>query len=111
MATKKPLVAYVTAGAGGMLCGSCLHDNTLARALIRRGIDTVLIPTYTPIRTDEEDISQKRVFLGGINLFLSQVVPGYRYLPGAVKGLFDRPSLIRLATRRASSTSAQSLGH
>jgi glycosyltransferase involved in cell wall biosynthesis len=93
-----------------MICGSCLHDNTLARALNRRGIDTHLIPTYTPIRTDEEDISQQRVFLGGINLFLSQKVPGYRFLPGAVTGLLDRPALIRWATRRASATSAQSLG-
>ena len=27
-------VAYITAGAGGMICGSCLHDNTLAGAMI-----------------------------------------------------------------------------
>ena len=25
-------IAYVTAGAAGMLCGSCIHDNTLATA-------------------------------------------------------------------------------
>src|SRR5690349_5839732 len=93
-----------------MICGSCLHDNTLARALIRRGIDAHLIPTYTPIRTDEEDVSQQRVFLGGINLFLDQTLPGYRYLPSWMTRLLDRPSLIRWATRRASATSAQSLG-
>ena len=110
MTSSKPAIAYLTAGAGGMLCGSCLHDNTLARALIRRGVDTHLIPTYTPIRTDEENVSQERVFLGGINLFLSQKVPGYRHLPGFLTGMLNRPSLIRWATRRASATSAQSLG-
>ena len=30
-------IAYVTAGAAGMFCGSCMHDNTLAAALIALG--------------------------------------------------------------------------
>lgn len=110
MAADKPSIAYLTAGAGGMICGSCLHDNTLARALIRLGVDAHLIPTYTPIRTDEEDVSNQRVFLGGVNLFLSQFIPGYRFLPSALTRWLDWPWLIRLATRRASATSAQKLG-
>lgn len=110
MSQSRPSIAYLTAGAGGMICGSCLHDNTLARALIRRGVDAHLIPTYTPIRTDEEDVSDPRVFLGGINVFLSQTVPGYRFLPSALTRLLDRPALIRWATRRASATRADSLG-
>ncbi|MGE0755583.1 MAG: glycosyltransferase family 4 protein [Pirellulaceae bacterium] len=110
MQTERPSVAYLTAGAAGMLCGSCLHDNTLAKALIRRGVDAHLIPTYTPVRTDEDSVSEGRVFLGGINVYLDQVVPGYRMLPGWVTGLLDRPGLIRWATRRAAATSATSLG-
>ncbi|MCZ6539665.1 MAG: glycosyltransferase family 1 protein, partial [Chloroflexi bacterium] len=51
-------VAYLTAGAGGMYCGSCMRDNTLAAALLRSGRDVVLIPIYSPIRTDEADVSQ-----------------------------------------------------
>ena len=35
-------IAYLTAGAGGMFCGSCMNDNTLARALGRRGFDVQL---------------------------------------------------------------------
>ena len=31
-----------------------------------------LIPLYTPIRTDEEDVSIDRVFYGGINVYLQQ---------------------------------------
>ena len=46
-------IVYLAAGAGGMYCGSCLHDNTLAAALMRLGEDVLLMPTYTPIRTDE----------------------------------------------------------
>ncbi len=51
-------IAYITAGAAGMFCGSCMHDNTLVAALARQGHDALLVPTYTPIRTDEEDVSQ-----------------------------------------------------
>jgi glycosyltransferase involved in cell wall biosynthesis len=87
-----------------------MHDNTLAAALTRQGVDLQLIPTYTPIRTDEEDVSIDKVFFGGINVFLEQKLPLYRFLPAAVRNLFDRPSLIRWATRGAASTSGKSLG-
>ena len=44
---SRPLkIAYLTAGAAGMICGSCLHDNTLARALIELGHDVQLVPLY-----------------------------------------------------------------
>ena len=32
-------IVHVTAGAGGRICGSCLHDNALVRALRDRGRD------------------------------------------------------------------------
>src|SRR5262249_58771514 len=60
-------IAYITAGAAGMFCGSCMRDNTLVTALARLGHEALLIPTYTPIRTDEDDVSQKRILFGGIN--------------------------------------------
>src|SRR5690242_5415115 len=61
-------IAYITAGAAGMYCGSCLHDNTLAAALLAMGEDVILVPTYTPLRTDEPNVSIDRVFFGGINV-------------------------------------------
>ena len=66
-------IAYITAGAAGMYCGSCLHDNTLAAALMAKGHEVALIPTYTPTRTDEEDVSIDRVFYGAVNVFLSLI--------------------------------------
>jgi glycosyltransferase involved in cell wall biosynthesis len=86
-----------------------MHDNTLARALARRGIDILLIPTYTPIRTDEENVSIDRIFLGGVNVYLEQVLPGYRFMAPLLGPLLDQPWILRLATRRASATSARSL--
>ncbi len=103
-------VAYITSGAAGMFCGSCMHDNTLARALSRQGVDIQLIPTYTPIRTDEQNVSIDRIFFGGVNVFLEQTVPGYRFLPDFVGRVFDQPWLIRKLTSRASSVNPKSLG-
>src|SRR5438270_13180390 len=79
-------IAYITAGAAGMFCGSCLHDNTLVAELVRQGHDALLIPTYTPIRTDESDVSQKRVFFGGINVYLQQKLSLSDTLPGCLTG-------------------------
>jgi glycosyltransferase involved in cell wall biosynthesis len=87
-----------------------MHDNTLARALQRQGVDIQLIPTYTPIRTDEEDVSLDCVFFGGINVFLEQKLPLYRYLPASLTRFLDRPGLIRWATSRPAAINAKFLG-
>jgi glycosyltransferase involved in cell wall biosynthesis len=92
-------IAYITAGAGNMYCGSCLRDNTLAAALLRAGHDVLLIPTYTPTRTDEKNYSQNRVFLGGINVFLQQHFYLFRRTPWALDRLLDFTPLLRFATR------------
>ena len=73
-------LAFVAAGAAGMYCGSCIHDNTLAVALMRQGVDVALIPTYTPIRTDEKDVSTRHIFYGGVNVYLQQKLGLFRHL-------------------------------
>ena len=74
-------IVYLTAGAGGMFCGSCMHDNALAKALNAEGWDVTLVPFYTPIRTDESDVSIDQVFFGGVNVFLQQKIPLFRFVP------------------------------
>jgi glycosyltransferase involved in cell wall biosynthesis len=103
-------IAYITAGAGGMFCGSCLHDNTLAAALCRLGHDALLIPTYTPLRTDEPNVSQKRVFFGGINVYLQQKLGLFRHTPWFLDRLLDAPPLLRWVARFAVKTRAEDLG-
>jgi glycosyltransferase involved in cell wall biosynthesis len=110
MPKSSPRIAYLTAGAAGMYCGSCLHDNTLARELHRMGVDVHLIPTYTPIRTDEENVAIDRVFLGGINVYLEQIFPPFRYLPSWLTSWLDRPGVLRWATSRGIETDARRLG-
>lgn len=87
-----------------------MHDNTLARALIAQGVDVQLIPLYTPIRTDETDVTVDRVFFGGVNVFLQEKVPLFRYLPRFFDWWFDSPWLIRWVTSGAADTDPKLLG-
>jgi glycosyltransferase involved in cell wall biosynthesis len=103
-------IAYVTAGAAGMYCGSCLHDNTLVAALARQGHDALLVPTYTPITTDEPDVSTRRVFFGGINVYLQQKLGLFRHTPWFLDRLLDAPRLLRWVSRFAVRTRAEDLG-
>jgi glycosyltransferase involved in cell wall biosynthesis len=102
-------IAYITAGAAGMYCGSCMRDNTLVAALARLGHDALLVPTYTPIRTDEEDVSQPRVFLGGINVYLQEKLSLFRHTPWFFDRLLDAPRLLRWASNFAVKTQAEDL--
>jgi len=103
-------IAIVTAGGAGMYCGSCMHDNTWARGLLESGEQVTLIPTYTPIRVDEENASSKRVFLGGLNVYLKTRSRLWRSLPGFMTRWVDRPSVIKFATGFGVSSDARELG-
>src|SRR5688500_3150599 len=103
-------IAYLAYGAAGMLCGTCLHDNTLAAALLKMGEEVLLVPTYTPLRTDEEDVSQSRVFFGGINVYLQQKSSIFRHTPWCLDSLLDAPGLINFATRHSASIDPTQLG-
>lgn len=103
-------IAIITAGGAGMFCGSCMHDNTWAKALRAAGDDVTLIPTYTPLTLDEADQSGRRVFLGGINVYLEHRSRLWRKLPSGVRRLVDAPAFIRLATSFGVSSDAAKLG-
>jgi len=93
-----------------MYCGSCLRDNTLATELMARGHDVVLLPVYTPTRTDEENVSDSRVFFSGISVYLEQHVPLFRKTPAMLDFIWDAPAVIRLATGRGVSVDPEFLG-
>jgi glycosyltransferase involved in cell wall biosynthesis len=103
-------IAYITSGAAGMYCGSCMHDNTLVAALTALGHDATLIPTYTPILTDEPNVSQTRVFFGGINVYLQQKYSLFRHTPWRLDRILDAPRLLRWVSRFAVNTKYEDLG-
>lgn len=103
-------LAIVTAGGAGMFCGSCMHDNAWARALMAAGTEVTLLPLYTPIRVDEADQTSTRVFFGGVNVYLDQYVPGWRYLPRWLTRPLDAEWLLRAVSNRGVSNNAAELG-
>ncbi len=103
-------ILYLTAGAAGMYCGSCLLDNALAAELMRGGHDVMLLPLYTPTLTDEPNVSQKRVFFGGISVYLEQYFPLFRKTPWLLDRLWDSERVIRLFSGRAISPNPELLG-
>ncbi|MCP5553369.1 MAG: glycosyltransferase family 4 protein [Akkermansiaceae bacterium] len=105
-------IVYLTAGAAGMFCGSCLRDNAAAAGLRSLGLDleVPLVPLYTPIRTDEADLSVDQVFFGGINVYLQQKIPLFRHLPAFLDHWLDRPGLLRRVSSHAVSIDPKALG-
>ncbi|MGA2034952.1 MAG: glycosyltransferase family 4 protein [Thermoguttaceae bacterium] len=103
-------IVHLTAGAGPMYCGSCMYGNTLAAALGKLGADVVLVPVYTPLRTDEDDVSIAHLAYGGINAYLQQRSVVFRHTPWFVDRLLDHPALVRWAARRGARTRPEHLG-
>jgi glycosyltransferase involved in cell wall biosynthesis len=102
-------ILSITAGAAGMYCGSCLRDNALATELLNQGHDVLLVPIYTPTLTDEENVSQHRVFFGGISVYLEQHVPFFRHTPKLLDRLWDSEAALNMVARRSIAVDPKSL--
>ena len=100
----------ISAGAAGMYCGACIHDNTLAAALQKMGHDAALIPLYTPTRTDEENVSLDRIFYGAINVYLETRWTFFRRVHRWLDRQLDRPALLNWVSRFSGASSAEDLG-
>jgi glycosyltransferase involved in cell wall biosynthesis len=103
-------ILYITAGAAGMYCGSCLRDNALAAELLRQGHDCILVPLYTPPRTDQPGVSIDKIFFGGISVYLEQHSALFRKTPAWLDKLWDSQFAIKLATKRSISVEPKQLG-
>jgi glycosyltransferase involved in cell wall biosynthesis len=87
-----------------------MRDNTLVAALAKLGHEALLVPTYTPIRTDEEDVSHGQIFYGGINVYLQQQSWLFRITPWFIDSMFNFTGLLNWVSRFAARTQAQELG-
>jgi glycosyltransferase involved in cell wall biosynthesis len=103
-------IVHITAGAGGRICGSCLHDNALVRALRARGRDAILVPAYVPTTTDEENVAIDHVVMGGVNVWLQEHVPLFRYTPSFVDRPLDSRHLLGWLSSRTGSAKPADLG-
>ncbi len=103
-------VAHLVAGAAGMVCGSCLHGNTLVTALRAVGIDAVLLPLYTPLKTDEPSVAVDHVAFGGLNVYLQQHSGVFRHGSAILDRVLDRPALLRCVAEHSPATRPERLG-
>ncbi len=103
-------VLAFTAGAARMYCGSCLRDNALAAELRRQGHDIILVPLYTPTRTDEPNVSSPRVFLNAISTCLDQESAFFRKPRWLLDKLWDAQWMLKLASRTSISVNPRLLG-
>ena len=87
--------AVITAGSGSFYCGSCMRDNTLARALHARGDEATLLPLYMPLKVEEPSHAGQRIFYGGINVYLEQYATTFQRTLGPLERLLDSPWLLR----------------
>ena len=102
-------IVYIAAGAAGSYCGACARDVALCRGLIARGHEVLLVPLYTPLRSDVPLPRAERVFYGGINAWLQDRSRLFRKTPRFVDWLFDRSWLLNLVSR-AIETRPEKLG-
>ncbi len=103
-------ILYLTAGAAGMYCGSCLRDNALAAELIRQGHDVILLPLYTPTLTDEPNVSTDKVLFGGISVYLEQHSAVFRHTPRWLDKLWDSKFALKTAAKSSIAVDPGSLG-
>ena len=103
-------ITLLAAGAAGMYCGSCMRDNAAAAALLRAGHDVLLVPLYTPLKTDEPYVGTERVLYGAVNVFLQHASRAFARMPESLRGWLDRPAVLDWVSRLAGATSPRQLG-
>jgi len=86
-------LVLLTPGTGNFHCGSCLHDEALAKALRAQGHDASIVGLYLPLVLDDpahRDAVDPEPQMGGINLYLQQKSPVFRHTPAFVDRLLER---------------------
>ncbi len=88
-----------------------MRDNALVKELRALGHDATMLPLYMPLTLDEEDESAGLpILMGGVNAYLQQKSALFRHTPRWVDRIFDSPSILAAAGKRAGATSPKDLG-
>jgi len=100
-------------GTGNFHCGSCLRDQTLARALRGKGVDVASAGLYLPAVTESDGAGEQPVpeamFFGGINAYLQQKSGLFRHTPRWVDAMLDAAPLLKSAASVSHMTRAHDL--
>ncbi len=102
---------FVTPGTGSYYCGVCMRDNALAKELIRRGHDAIMLPMYLPLSLDEAPASQQTpIFYGGINVYLQHKFSLFRHTPLWLDRLLNHRGLLKRAAQQSGMTGGSEIG-
>lgn len=102
-------IVFLTAGAAGMYCGACLRDAALIGALRAAGHDVLVVPLYTPLKLEHE-LPHDEVYFGGLNVYLEQSFPPWRWIPASWRRVLDRPRTLNWIARFGLDTEPVKLG-
>jgi glycosyltransferase involved in cell wall biosynthesis len=105
-------IIQITPSAGdSFYCENCLRDAALAKAIIKLGHESLTVPLYIPLPSEQNDSAGiSPIFYGGLNVYLQQKSAFFRGTPRWLDRLFDSPRLLKWIGRMAGMTSARDLG-
>jgi glycosyltransferase involved in cell wall biosynthesis len=105
-------IVYLITGSGGSFyCGNCYRDMIYLRAIRKvEGITASAIPLYLPPdETTGETGIESNVFFGAISMYIREKVPFLRNMPAFFDKLLDSAPMLRMAAKRAGTTSTEGL--
>jgi hypothetical protein len=80
------------------------------RSLRARGCDAILLPAYVPTTTDEENVAEPRLVMGGVNVWLQENVAFFRHTPWFLDRILDSPRLLGWLSSRTGEMRPADLG-
>ncbi|MCX6249411.1 MAG: glycosyltransferase family 4 protein [Bacteroidetes bacterium] len=104
-------IVHIVPGFGGTFyCGNCLRDSAIVASLRQAGHDTVILPVYLPLVMNGTVIPDgPPVFYGAVSIYIKQMFPALRRMPGWLHRLLNSGPVLRYAARKAGSTRAHGL--
>jgi len=105
-------IDIITAGAGEMFCGACMHDALLAEGLLKRGHEVEMFTLYTPVTLDFDlPVKEKKIYFSGITAYLEQNFKIFRTLnPGLLDNILESPSFLKFMMSFAMDVEPEKLG-
>jgi hypothetical protein len=104
-------IVNIVPGFGGTFyCGNCLRDSVVLKTLRTMGHDSMLLPIYLPLSSNDNNSNPDiPVFYGAVNIFLKQNYKIFRHVPAWFHRLLDSRPILRFAAKKAGSTRATGL--
>ena len=104
-------IVHIVPGFGGTFyCGNCLRDSAVVSSLRKAGHDASILPVYLPLVMNGEVVPDgPPVFYGAVSIYLRQMIPALRHMPGWLHKLLNSPPLLRFAAKKSGSTRATGL--